>query len=102
MIQYHKDLIKGWTLEESYDCLAAAVNEMSGDCTDKCDRYGHAEDCPACDTHHTLEQQQKCIAELRAQNERQRGLLSWAAGRLLDAGDVEGHEKVLAALEDKK
>lgn len=39
--------------------------------------------------------------KLRAENERQRGLLSWAAGRLLDAGDVEGHERVLAALEGK-
>lgn len=29
---------------------------------------------------------------------RLRGLVNWAAGRLLDAGDVEGHETVLLGL----
>ena len=34
------------------------------------------------------------IATLRAEVERLRHICSWAAGRLLDAGDVAGHEKM--------
>jgi hypothetical protein len=41
------------------------------------------------------------VAELEAERDRLRAMLSWTAGALLDAGDLEGHEKVMAALEGK-
>jgi hypothetical protein len=39
------------------------------------------------------------LRELEAERDRLRFLCNWAAGRLLDAGDVRGHEKVLRLLE---
>jgi hypothetical protein len=35
----------------------------------------------------------------RAERDRLRFLCNWAAGKLLDAGDVRGHEKMLRLLE---
>jgi hypothetical protein len=45
------------------------------------------------------EQRQEVLA-LKAERDRLRGLCNWASGRLLDTGDVAGHEKILAALQE--
>jgi hypothetical protein len=38
------------------------------------------------------------LVEARAEIAALRGLCNWASGRLLDAGDVQGHEQMLRSL----
>lgn len=65
--QHHKKLMPGHTLEQCYDLLAEAVNEMSGDCDERCNGGYHDDNCQALDSHFTIIQQQKRIAELEAE-----------------------------------
>jgi len=48
-----------------------------------------------------IESLQDRITSLKAALSRHRAVANWAAGRLLDAGDVEGHDKVLKALSEE-
>jgi len=42
------------------------------------------------------QEQDRTIAALKVEVERLRHVCGWAAGRLLDAGDVNGHERMIA------
>ena len=74
--EHHKSLMPNHTLEECYDLLAEATNQMSGDCDpEKCIDGYHVDDCASVSSHITIINQQAEIERLRGKNTKLRAAL---------------------------